>query len=325
MDAAARLQARRDEVIAAHGPWVAYNIDLGHGVHTVLPGQVGTAELMIHALVQVVADLAAKPLDQLRILDLGCHEGGYSIEFARHGATVVGIEGRRPNIEKARFAAEVLGLDRSTFIEDDVRNLTVSTYGRFDVVLCLGILYHLEGHDAVRLVERCYECCEGLTVIRTAIGLVPNTEARVGSHRYRGRRYKEDVSQRGAALDNVASVLPSRVSLLNLLADIGFTSVLEVCNPVIPGLENLRDSVSLVALRGTRLSYRSIAGMDELISDARRREHRGPSWLWQGAHPQQGLLWRARERLTHTVQRSVFQSRRPISDWERDRGRKGSV
>ena len=319
MNPAATLQTRRDKVIAEHGPWVAYNIDLGQGVYTVLPGQVGTSELMIHAFVQIVADLVTKPLEQLRILDLGCHEGGYSIELARHGATVVGIEGRRANIEKARFAAEVLELDSVTFVEDDVRNLSVSTYGQFDVVLCLGILYHLEADDAVRLVERCYDCCERLTVIRTAVGLVPNTQAQVGSHRYRGRRYQEDVSQRGAALENPMSVLPTRVSLLNLLADVGFTSVLEVHNPVIPGLEALRDSVSFVALRGTRVPYRSIGGMDELIRGTRRRERRGPSWLWQGAHPQQGLFWRARERLTHTVQRSVFQSRRPISDWQRDR------
>jgi hypothetical protein len=292
-------------------------------VHTLAPGLVGTSEFMVHAFTQVVADLADKPLDQLRVLDLGCHEGGYSIELGRHGATVVGIEGRRENIQKARFAAEVLGLDGVTFFEDDVRNLSAATFGQFDVVLCLGILYHLEGQDAVRLLERCYECCEHFTVIRSAIGLSANAQTRVGAYTYGGRRYREDITQRGASRDNAVSILPSRVSLLNLLADIGFSSVLEICGPMVPGLESLRDSVSLVAVRGTRVPYRSVAGMDDLVPAMRRRERRGPSWLWQGAHPQQGVLWWARERVTHTFVRSAFSSRRPISEWPNEPRRPG--
>jgi hypothetical protein len=94
--------------------------------------------------------------------------------------------------------------------------------------------------------------------------------------------------------------------------------VFEARNPVVPGLETLRDSVTLVAVRGTPVPFLSIAGTDEIMAASRRPERRGPSWLWQGAHPQQGLLWRARERLTHTIERSVFQSRRPISDWGED-------
>jgi SAM-dependent methyltransferase len=317
-DAATAFQARRDAIIAEFGPWVAYNIDLGHGVHTIEPGQVGTPEFLIHAFAQVVADLARKPLDQLRILDLGCHEGGYAIELARHGATVVGIEGRRQHVEKARFAAEVLGLDRATFVEDDVRNVSAGELGRFDVVLCLGILYHLGPQDAVRLLERCYECCEQFTVIRSAIGLSANAKTRVGPYTYGGRRYKEDHARPGAALKNPVSILPSRVSLLNLLADVGFTSVLEICNPFVPAFESVRDSLSLVALRGAHLPYRSVTGIDDVVSAVRRSERRGPAWLWQGAHPQQGLFWRARERVTHSFARAVFTSRRPISEWQKD-------
>jgi 2-polyprenyl-3-methyl-5-hydroxy-6-metoxy-1,4-benzoquinol methylase len=185
MDPATNLEARRDEVIAEYGPWVAFNIDLGHGVHTIRAGEVGTPEFMVHAFTQIITDLAAKPLDQLRVLDLACHEGGYALELARHGATVVGIEGRRENVEKARFAADALRLDRATFIEDDVRNLALSIHGRFDVVLCLGIHYHLEGHDAIRLLERCFECCDHLAIIRTAIGLSVNADTKVGLHTYR--------------------------------------------------------------------------------------------------------------------------------------------
>ena len=209
------LRGARDRVASEHGPWVAYNIHLGHGVYTMGNDHVGTGEFLVHAIVQAVADLASKPLSELRILDLACHEGGYAIEFGLHGATVVGIEGRPANIQKARFAAEALGLDRVRFQDGDVRDLSEEALGQFDIVLCLGILYHLEAEHAVRLIERCHALCTEMTVVRTAVGLSPNSTTSIGGRTYRGRRYREDTRRRGAALDTPVSILPPHPSLLN--------------------------------------------------------------------------------------------------------------
>ena len=63
------------------------------------------------------------------------------------------IEGRESGNANARFAAEVLGLSNVSFITDDVRNLSQERYGRFDVVFCSGILYHLPGVDACRFLS----------------------------------------------------------------------------------------------------------------------------------------------------------------------------
>lgn len=312
-----QVQARRDEVITAHGPWVGWNIRLADGVTTMGHDQVGTAEMMVQTVVQNVGDLAGKPLADLRVLDLGCHEGGYAIELGLHGATVVGVEGRRANVEKARFAAEALGLDRVSFIEGDVRELP-DDLGRFDVVLCLGILYHLEARDAVRLAARCYDLCERLTVIRSAIGLSGSESTTVDGYVYRGRRYVEDTSQRGASLDNASSILPTRMSLLNLMADIGFTSVAEVRNPAVPRLDDLVDSLMLVAMRGERVAYRSFPDLDPVMTSLRHHDGGTLAFLRKAAHPQQGIYWKARERLLHTIERTVFQSRRPIREWQAD-------
>ncbi|MBI3796935.1 MAG: methyltransferase domain-containing protein, partial [Deltaproteobacteria bacterium] len=92
-------------------------------------------------------DFLHQPLHNLRVLDLGCLEGMYALEFAQHGAQVLGIEGRLANIEKARFAKRVLGFSNCDFVQDDVRNLSLAKYGDFDVVLCCGILYHLDAPD----------------------------------------------------------------------------------------------------------------------------------------------------------------------------------
>ena len=87
-------------------------------------------------------NVLAPSAERLRIVDLGCLEGGYSIEFARRGYEVVGIDARQLNIDRARAARDDLGLDRLEFYVDDVKNL--ADYGTFDVVFCSGLLYHLD-------------------------------------------------------------------------------------------------------------------------------------------------------------------------------------
>jgi tRNA (mo5U34)-methyltransferase len=76
------------------------------------------------------------------VLDIGCNAGFYSIEMKRRGATrVLGIDSDEDYLRQARFAAEVNGLDI------EFRNVSVYDVGllgeRFDIVLFLGVLYHL--------------------------------------------------------------------------------------------------------------------------------------------------------------------------------------
>src|SRR5579871_6135865 len=132
------IKRKKSAIETKHGPWTAYNIDLGHGIQTA--PHLSCAHLRLRRVVQTVADHAAKPWDQLRILDLASLEGIFALEFASHGARVVAIEGREANNARAQFAAEALGLSNVEFVTDDVRNLSERKYGRFDVVLCSGIL-----------------------------------------------------------------------------------------------------------------------------------------------------------------------------------------
>jgi tRNA (mo5U34)-methyltransferase len=76
------------------------------------------------------------------VLDIGCNAGFYSIEMKRRGAErVVAIDFDADYLNKARFAAAVTGVDLE-FSELSVYD--VGTLGeRFDIVLFLGILYHL--------------------------------------------------------------------------------------------------------------------------------------------------------------------------------------
>jgi tRNA (mo5U34)-methyltransferase len=76
------------------------------------------------------------------VLDIGCNAGFYSIEMKRRGAhRVLGIDFDDRYLEQARFASSALGYDI------EFRKLSVYDVGeigeRFDVVIFMGVLYHL--------------------------------------------------------------------------------------------------------------------------------------------------------------------------------------
>jgi tRNA (mo5U34)-methyltransferase len=123
--------------IAALGPWF-HNIDLG-GVQTAPEHFLGDYPSVkwrrfAHSL---PADLSEKT-----VLDIGCNGGFYSLEMKRRGAArVLGIDHDEDYLKQARFASEVAGLDI------EFAQLSVYDVGalgeRFDLVLFLGVLYHL--------------------------------------------------------------------------------------------------------------------------------------------------------------------------------------
>ena len=76
------------------------------------------------------------------VLDVGCNAGFYALEMKRRGADrVLGIDSDRRYLEQAEFAAEVAGFDVE-FRQMSVYDLP-SLHERFDVVLFMGVLYHL--------------------------------------------------------------------------------------------------------------------------------------------------------------------------------------
>lgn len=81
-------------------------------------------------------------LDGKSVLDVGCNAGFYSLEMKRRGAArVLGIDDDEGYLAQARFAAEVSGLEVA------FERLSVYDVGRlrerFDLVIFMGVLYHL--------------------------------------------------------------------------------------------------------------------------------------------------------------------------------------
>jgi hypothetical protein len=80
-----------------------------------------------------------------RVLDLASHDGRWSFAALRAGAaSVVGIEGRPELVDAANDTFEHYAADRARyrFVADDLFHALAQEQGEFDVVLCLGFLYH---------------------------------------------------------------------------------------------------------------------------------------------------------------------------------------
>ncbi len=131
---------KREEIarrIDELGPWF-HNLELD-GVMTAPGHFLGDypRQKWRHFAHAVPADLRGKT-----VLDVGCNAGFYSLEMKRRGAArVVGIDSSDRYLAQARFAASVTGIDI------ELRKLDVYQVGklgaRFDVVLFMGVLYHL--------------------------------------------------------------------------------------------------------------------------------------------------------------------------------------
>jgi len=252
------IKKRKQEIIERYGSWTAHNIHLGGGVYTIDNRLVGD-EVKLRRILQIVCDVARAPLHEIRVLDLACLEGLYAVELARHGAEVAAIEVREANIEKARFARDILTLDRLQLYHDDIRNLSKEKYGYFDVVLCLGILYHLDVPDLFLFLEKMSEVCKRFAVIDTHISVTESEFYLYKGRKYWGRSYEEhspdsSLKERSKSLwssiDNVKSFWPTRSSLYNLLTHAGFTSVFECHTP--PEIGKPLDRLTLLAIKGAR-------------------------------------------------------------------------
>lgn len=125
--------------------WTAHNVELLPGLFT-LPGTPPLASTNLHllAILRTLDLLYPSGLHGLRVADLGCLEGGFALAFAQRGAEVVGVEVRRENVEKCLLLKEHFALPNLAFVQADVNTFDREAFGGFDVVLALGILYHLD-------------------------------------------------------------------------------------------------------------------------------------------------------------------------------------
>ena len=181
----------------------------------------------------------------LTAVDLACHQGWFAWNMTRSGfSRVVGIDARQSHVEDSSLIAQTFDMDRLNFSQGDIHQLNPDQLGKFDVVLMLGLLYHLE--NPVGALRMCRALCNKLCVIETQI--VPGMTGYVD---YGSYQYVRPLKGSFGIIDETADthgpeasitgvcLVPSLDALLWLLEKVGFSSA-DVLEPPEDAYEQLR-------------------------------------------------------------------------------------
>jgi len=169
------------------------------------------------------------------VLDIACNAGFWSIQSRRAGATrVLGVDGGEKNIQQAKFIRRLIGLKGIDFRVLNAYKVGVETTGVHDVVLFLGLLYHV--HKPVHALERLYEVTGELAVVDTTVCKAAEPMMLMRRDLVHDQNFC-----------NGLAFLPSTSAVYAMLQHVGFRHVWVV--------QNAMDSLPSIYRRGQRRTF----------------------------------------------------------------------
>ena len=102
------------------------------------------------------------PLERKRVLDVGSGPGHFIRFYTSRGCEVVAVEGRADNADEFRRRHPDVRI-----VVADVQTCDLRELGRFDVIHCLGLLYHLE--SPIAAMRNMFQVCDGILVLETIV------------------------------------------------------------------------------------------------------------------------------------------------------------
>jgi tRNA (mo5U34)-methyltransferase len=218
--------------IAELGPWF-YRFEFGEGLQTTPAIPPPVVEIFDTRLRMVTGAIEAHFGDRVRdieCLDIGCHEGFYSLAMARQGVRrVTGIDARQENLMRARFVADAMGVSGVVYRQGRVETLAADLARTFELTLFLGVLYHVE--DPMRCLRQVAAVTGELCLIETQVVDEVEGSAEWGSREWT-RPYQGilavidetgefDAGNRETGVSPIATC-PSPKALLFMLKQAGF-------------------------------------------------------------------------------------------------------
>jgi SAM-dependent methyltransferase len=195
-----------------------YQLDLrGHLTPIFDPGHVNRHRQRDSYFFRPLVDLCGGSLAGKRVLDLGCNAGFWSLRAIESGcAFVLGIDGRQMHIDQAQLVFEAKGVAGSLY---DFRcanlfDVMSRDIGSFDVVLCLGLLYHVS--KPMTLLEWISGINTDLLVIDTSLS------TREGSLLELRR---ESLEEPRSACDYELVMYPTKAALSDMVRQFGYAAV----------------------------------------------------------------------------------------------------
>ncbi len=166
-----------------------------------------------------VVKLLGSSLAGKRVLDLGCNAGFWSLCALQAGCDfVLGIDAQPVNLAQAQFVFDVKGVarDRYLFKRADVLDLNLDQLGEFDLVLCLGLLYHL--NQPIALLDKIVRINRDLVLIDTRLSTLPG---RLFELRYESRTLPSTV----LSAHNDLVLFPTRKAILDIVQHLGYSAI----------------------------------------------------------------------------------------------------
>ena len=219
----------QDEVIS--GPWVYHVLQMANQhyrppvlrYHRTTYGEDERLKYMMYFL----------DLRGLRVLELGPLEGHHSVIMEKMGVREnIAIEGRADNIRKCNRIKEKYGLEHTTFLQHDLERLynsqeTPQFRGPFDLVFCLGVLYHVpEPAKALAWFRS-----QAKALFLGTHYLEPNQRSDSdATYQTNGKTYRVKEHREGGLRDPIsgmsrASVMLYEDDLISLLREVGYSDI----------------------------------------------------------------------------------------------------
>lgn len=164
-----------------------------------------------------VVKLCDGSLKGKRVLDLGCNSGFWSLCAIQEGADfVLGIDARRIFVEQANFVFEVKEVDRSryNFIAKNLFNINFREIGIFDIVLCLGLLYHV--YKPMSLLEKIAEVNNDILAIDTVLSITRGSYMEIFL----------DHESLDSYVDHKLVMRPTKQAVFEIAKELGYCSVM---------------------------------------------------------------------------------------------------
>jgi FkbM family methyltransferase len=205
----------------------------------------------------VVAQLKPEML-LANALDAGCGVGFFAQTLQECGLFVRGFDGRLENVVEARRR-----FPKIAFGEGDVEDPDITQLGTFDLVLCFGLVYHLENP---MLAIRHLRALTGKGLLLESMCL-PGAEA--------GMMLRPEPSQADQSLTEIA-LCPSEGCLVKMLYRAGFAEVYRVAAAVMPYHDDFRETSEHARRRTVLFASVTPVGASCLERVAEPQDHRDP-------------------------------------------------
>lgn len=212
-----------------------HKVDLPHGLSTYVPElsrrkleYTRLSNLVKHAFPSLL-DACGGSLQGKRVLDIACSCGGFTVEAAKLGAEVLGVDIVDRYLEQANFIKRALNLQQVEFKMMNIEEIDESTVGQFDITFCFGILYHLE--NPVAAMKRLSSVTQYAMLVDTSVMRAPlmrRSYWMMNTPPVSTSESADASTSLWRSKDSVVEFMPNEAAVIALLKFLGFPRVLRL-------------------------------------------------------------------------------------------------